>query len=797
MYNSSSIKTVKEIISSGEVIIHDVSSGGIDKNVTMENDREYVVPEYQREITWSSENVQVLIDDLMNSSKFLGTITLSKSMPGKYEVIDGQQRLTVITLIISFLNEYVNESKKIKELCNICNKSFPDFKDALSYKFEYQRIMEENRPLFERIEGNDKLNQKDDFARIWGSIVERISPLSETDKEKLLLSLSESEMNVIVHVTDNTDSQRKFCVDYFIDINNKSVVLDSIDIIRAYAFREDFSAMTDKWGSIQDKLHSLYGKVKYKREDLYYQYFICNVNKEIEYKITKLSDDYKIKENVKVRGKKFDSGTYVWEMFKNDKFYSGLLNDLNDYLDFITAVISTETGGDDRFKKYFYIEQGILADETRILNAHTIINAILRNDDIVPKMMVMKYFIEVLKPQVASRGQYGIISHINIIATIFTLSTKRKGSDVIAGKLLAERWQDGIREYAKRIYQDVPGDMFFDKAIKEDGRTTKESGLHAARRYFSMIDACTFTSGNISINEDIFKNENISTGDKDVEHFLVNREFKAALYRDGDGDGDGIEIEIIVPRKTRKYMATIANYLIMDSNVNKSLKNMPVYEKIESLEKLIPAKGIGSIIPSEESQKHYYIIKKFMHDESKYPKQKLEQAKKKTEKMKLLKSYFQDDFDNEYEDLIEGLKSPQIINACALDYELGKRKYKKDKDDYIIEFDSSLFGDVRASIDYRSGEVTLEVTVCDLTRPDSAIEEYINHVRHISDMLKNQFDAEPEWTSCDNGMSRCPSKIVALQYTFDADIENINAFVKVLEKVESDIEILENNIDTK
>lgn len=161
----------------------------------------------------------------------------------------------------------------------------------------------------------------------------------------MLLALCESELNVI----EGTDTQRKFCVDYFIDINNKSVELDDLDIIRAYAFKEDFANTTEKWVRIQEKCNTLSGKVKYSREDLYFQYFICNVNKRIEYKISKLSNDYKIKEDVEVAGKKFAAGTYVWNLFKNDKFYSTLLEELDEYLNFIKIVISSETGGEDSF----------------------------------------------------------------------------------------------------------------------------------------------------------------------------------------------------------------------------------------------------------------------------------------------------------------------------------------------------------------------------------------------------------------------------------------------------------------
>lgn len=35
----------------------------IAKKVCFDKDREYLIPGYQREIRWSSDNVQILIDD--------------------------------------------------------------------------------------------------------------------------------------------------------------------------------------------------------------------------------------------------------------------------------------------------------------------------------------------------------------------------------------------------------------------------------------------------------------------------------------------------------------------------------------------------------------------------------------------------------------------------------------------------------------------------------------------------------------------------------------------------------------
>lgn len=785
MPNLSGIKKVNEIICSEEITIYDKPKGGRERTVCLDEGREYIVPEYQREINWSTENVQTLIDDLRKGSKFLGTITFSTSKPKEFEIIDGQQRLTVITMMINCINEYVEDSRKVINLCNIRNKSFPYFKETLLYKFDFEKIKKENQPLYNAILTNDNQNQRNDFARIWKSITERVEKLPLVDKEKLLLALCESELNVIVNEIEGTDTQRKFCVDYFIDINNKSVELDSLDIIRAYAFKEDFIKTTDRWVKIQQKCNTLSGKVKYTRDELYYQYFLCNVNKEIEYKISKLSNDYKIKEDVVIAGKEFASGTFVWNLFKNDKFYSNLLEELDEYLDFIEIVVSSETGGDDRFKQFFYDEKGKLVDETRILNAHTIINTILRNDDMVPKMMVMKYFFEVLKPNAVKYNNYRIISNINIIATVFTLSTKRKGSEIIASKVLLQDWQKGIREYSTKIYHEVPEEIGFDKINRDNGLITTDSGLHAARRYFSMKDSCSILSGTLSIDEEKYKNENITSGEKNMEHFIINRDYTYTLFLD---DGKTADVELTIPKKQKKNIATIANYLLMNSEINKELKNRPVYEKIDMLEGLIAEKGIDTVLPSVESQMHYYSIKKYMHDESKYPQKKLIDTKKKKDREKTLKAYYQTYFTDEFSRLLKCLRNVDQLFIAEMEYKLKKLgfEYKEDK----LEIDKDLmFDNIGTEIDEKQRKLIISAELYNpFFEEDNGQDKYENLIEQISEMFTMKFGKAPEIHTSAEYCVDCYDESVWFEYTFEPDVQHIIDFLDELSSISSRIE---------
>ena len=80
------------------------------------NDRYFEIPRYQRGYAWEKQHIRELFDDIKeaidsNSSHYIGTVVLSKcaSDPKKFYVVDGQQRLTTITLLIAQLLKCVKD----------------------------------------------------------------------------------------------------------------------------------------------------------------------------------------------------------------------------------------------------------------------------------------------------------------------------------------------------------------------------------------------------------------------------------------------------------------------------------------------------------------------------------------------------------------------------------------------------------------------------------------------------------------------------------------------------------------
>ena len=747
MSNISGIKKVSELLKNEKTEIYEIT-GELNRPFPLCENRVYIIPGYQREIRWSSEDVQTLIDDLIRGGKkFLGTITISTLDGIKCEVIDGQQRLTVLTMIISQLNKYVSHKKSISNLCKIQNESFPMFNIAIENNFDLDSLKKNNPSVYDNIVKSDTLNQIPDFQVIWESIKQRIDNC--TNRDSLLSAVLESDINILVNHVDGTNSDKKFCIDYFIDINDKRKELDNLDIIRAYAFKEDFEEMTDHWVSIQNKCMSLAADMKYSRDELFYQYFVCMVNNELNYKLTKpIGEKYLIKEDISINNCEYSKGTVVWNVFSNDKFYARMLEDLDEYLDFLTIVKSTETGGNDTFKDLFYMSTGRKVDSTQILNAHTIINSILRNDDVVPKMMVMKYYLFVLKPDYADKSAYSAVYYMNIIATLFTAKGKRKGSEQIGMRLIQLNWIDHLKELAYKMLIDMSNTTDFAKVCKINRKYTVESGQYMARRYLTMCDSYSWDNGSICVNERIFKELNDSSGTFNMEHFIINRDFKYALY-----DGTKKIAEISLPAKCKKYIATIANYLILETETNARLSNCPVYEKINMLEQEILNRGIEDIIPSKRSQLHYYQIKKYLYDESKYPKLRLDNAKTQKEREQVLKNYYSNDFEDEFLNLARTMDDEGTVYEFETYKKLVNLGFRYEKGEFAcglgsLEYEmDTVFGDIEANINPKEKNITLSIEVFNPYYGTGREEEYSIILERVKNMFADKFKKCPEMHS--------------------------------------------------
>ena len=97
------------------------------------------MPAYQRGYRWNKLNVTDLLDDLLefiqddSSGKFycLQPLVVKKIGENRYNVIDGQQRLTTIFIILKYLENLLKEENGIDEIYTLSYETRKDSKDFL------------------------------------------------------------------------------------------------------------------------------------------------------------------------------------------------------------------------------------------------------------------------------------------------------------------------------------------------------------------------------------------------------------------------------------------------------------------------------------------------------------------------------------------------------------------------------------------------------------------------------------------------------------------------------------------
>ena len=273
----------------------------------------YEVPIYQRPYTWSTSEVTCLLDDLFsaygdmqeNDVYFTGQLFLRKKSKGsdgvkdKYEVVDGQQRLTTFSMMLisilsiakkrgfndnekeisdlrSFLWKYSRTTREYNKKERLITLSSID-KDVFEFIFDEafgnaKGII--NTILHYTIKCETERNLIEMFRKVYDRIEKEI-PDDPEDKDAILRFLAFLlEKTLFITIQSSIDMPHVFSV--FESINSKGKPLDDIDKIKTFIFsvldESDYATYLTRWGQLilktDDKLEEYL--LVYIRAYLYY-----------------------------------------------------------------------------------------------------------------------------------------------------------------------------------------------------------------------------------------------------------------------------------------------------------------------------------------------------------------------------------------------------------------------------------------------------------------------------------------------------------------------------------------------
>ena len=229
----------------------------------------FEIPLYQRPYAWTTEHVEELLDDLIDAMRrdihapyFLGSVVLIKNDDdAESEVVDGQQRLTTLTMLLCVLrdisgdgdldafirqagNKHLGTEDRFRLSARQRDRIF--FEDKIQRKGSLESFLSLDSAQFSD-------SQRNMFENV-NCIREELVKLSEGDRDSLATFVAQKCFLVVVSASDGTAARRIFSV-----MNNRGLDLSPTDILKA----EILDAISDsqaqdvyatKWEEIEERL---------------------------------------------------------------------------------------------------------------------------------------------------------------------------------------------------------------------------------------------------------------------------------------------------------------------------------------------------------------------------------------------------------------------------------------------------------------------------------------------------------------------------------------------------------------
>ncbi len=249
------------------------------------DDYAFEIPPYQRPYAWEIEQARDLLTDLLEAMDdtttsggvyFLGSVVLIKS-PGTpaSKVVDGQQRLTTLTLLLSALRDLTNDpSRKIARCAYVHQAANPDTGAADRHRL---LLRERDREFFHRhiqkAGATDILPDRDKLAGSQLRLIEnavlfrtRLTEMDEARRDRLVAFIIQRCYLVVVAVPTAEAARRIFTV-----LNARGLDLTASDILKAELLdrggssRED--ALAKRWEAVElalgrDPFVELFGHIR-------------------------------------------------------------------------------------------------------------------------------------------------------------------------------------------------------------------------------------------------------------------------------------------------------------------------------------------------------------------------------------------------------------------------------------------------------------------------------------------------------------------------------------------------------
>jgi len=248
---------------------------------------QYIIPEYQRAYSWGEAECKELFEDLKNAyysnpedGYFLGNVVIALNLKAKdkLEVIDGQQRLTTLTLLMKVLSEFDKDSIHLQEAIEIKgarkgDKAKQRLETNVFIKQDSQFLKE---ALYLNLtDKNCKVSKKENqFKKNICFFYNEIKKFSEKEDIEEFIDFFLYEVTLLPIQTEdsNADKAREKALKIFETMNDRGLSLSDSDIFKAKLYSNALNNLKhddfiEKWNEFDENCRDIVNHIDFKQKN--------------------------------------------------------------------------------------------------------------------------------------------------------------------------------------------------------------------------------------------------------------------------------------------------------------------------------------------------------------------------------------------------------------------------------------------------------------------------------------------------------------------------------------------------
>lgn len=305
----------------------------------------FTVPDYQRLYSWEESQWEEFWEDLNeleeDESHFLGSIVVIEREGGfgqldEYELVDGQQRLTTISLLLKAIQRYYQENDDPNDIAGLIDDDYlyeTDQSNEDHVKLSLSRFEDE---AYKKIIKDDisTVNEDSQLLKAFEYFQDKLAELTEDEIDDVRMRLVLS-MNLVVIQCSSTASAFRL----FETLNDRGLELSAVDLMKNSLLQVASEKLDDdEYDYIRKKWEEVLEKVVYEidKPDRFFRHYIMSRPKPVitgSVTSRKLYDEFNeiIEDKLPMNG--VDLVDYIEGMVNEADLYVGLTKGQVDELE--------------------------------------------------------------------------------------------------------------------------------------------------------------------------------------------------------------------------------------------------------------------------------------------------------------------------------------------------------------------------------------------------------------------------------------------------------------------------------